>query len=340
MGRRLLRLVAAALIVCWSAAALAQSPRPRIFDRCDVTFNPVVLGPAYDPMSPDDYYHSFTTTANRPGSDPDDNDQARGLNYNAVLLEPANFRLPIELFVLDTEGGATGEVLHNRPGPTIGPDFGDNGEIEARFDLGVHVNLITMAIRIPAGTEIVEPGLLVLQFDVKYLCNHDDERTTHGLDNRGFTITLPVTNSVQASLVGTEPDFGEIGMLSDIDVAGAPPSTTERLQYLRVASTGPYEIDVVSQNGWRMTAGGSPTGNAAERIAYRYELLGQRLSSGRPNFDPVQCEAAGVSGENIELTATLTEGGQGKVPSSNYRDIITITVTPLAIAGRRIQRCD
>jgi hypothetical protein len=40
------------------------------------------------------------------------------------------------------------------------------------------------------------------------------------------------------------------------------------------------------------------------------------------------------------LNATLTQGGLGKVPSPNYRDIITITVTPLAVAGDGAVRCD
>ena len=89
-----------------------------------------------------------------------------------------------------------------------------------------------------------------------------------------------------------------------------------------------------------MTATGAPSGNAAERIAYRYELLDQELDSGRPNFTPVRCEASGVSGENIAMTATLTEGGLGKVPSPGYRDIITVTVTPLAVWVSETVRCD
>lgn len=335
MTQILLRLVAAALIMCWSAAVIAQRPRPRIFDRCEVTFDPVILSQAYNPMSPDDYVQSFTTTAHRAGV----TDETRPMTYNAVLLRSGNYRLPTELYVLDSEGGASGRVLYDRPGPTIGPDIGNHGEIESIFQEGISRNLVTMAIRIPAGTEI-DPGETLHQFDVKYLCNHSDERTTHGIDNRGFTISFPVSTAVQASLVGTEPDFGEIGMLSDIDVAGAPPSTTRRDHYMRVASTGPYEVMVVSQNSWRMTASGAPTGNASERIAYRYELLDQELDSGRPNFTPVICKASGVSGENIRLTATLTEGGQGKLPSSNYRDIITITVTPLAVAVGDPERCD
>jgi len=330
----LLRFALAALIACWPAAVLSQKPGPRIFNRCDVTFDPVVLGQAYNPMSPDDYIASFTTTAHFPGDE-----GAAGMTYNAILLSRASDRLPTEIFVLDSEDGVTGEVLYDRPGPSLGQDVGDRGEIEAIFDRGVHANLVAMAVRMPAGTEI-DPGEHLLQFDVKYLCNHADSRTTHGYNNRGFTIAFPVTSVVQASLVGTEPDFGEIGTLSDIDVAGAPPLTTRRHHYMRVASTGPYEVMVVSQNGWRMTATGAPSSDPTERIRYRYELLGQTLDSGQPNFIPVRCDASGVSGENIRLTATLTEGGQGKLPAPAYRDIITITVTPLAIAVSDTERCD
>jgi len=332
-----MRHLVSALILCWSSAVLAQGPRPRIFDRCEVTFTPVILSQPYNPMSPDDYVQSFTTTANRHFT-AGDNEESRGLIYSAVLLKHGNYRLPTELYVLDA-GGSSGDVLYDRPGPVIGPELGNHGEIEARFDLGQTVNPVVMAIRIPAGTEI-DPGTFQAELDVKYACNHDDERTTRGMNNRGFVIHLPVSTAVQASLVGAEPDFGEIGMLSDIDVAGAPPSTTRRDHYMRVASTGPYEVMVVSQNSWRMTATGAPTGNTAERIAYRYELLGQELDSGRPNFTPVICKASGVSGENIRLTATLTEGGMGKVPSPVYRDIVTITLTPLAANQGDAQRCD
>jgi hypothetical protein len=286
-------------------------------------------------MSPDDYIQTFQTAMHRP-ADVD----TRGMIYSAVLLRHGNFRLPIELYVLDVEGGSsTGRVLYDRPGPPLGPELGNNGEIEARFDLGESTNRAVLAIQIPAGTEI-DPGDVVLEFDVKFLCNHDDQRTERGINNRGFTIAFPVSTAVQASFVGTEPDFGEIGALSDIDVAGAPPSTTRRDHYMRVASTGPYEVMVVSQNGWRMTATGGPTGATSERIAYRYELLDQELDSSRPNFTPVICKASGVSGENIRLTATLTEGGQGKLPSSQYRDIVTITLTPLAADTGDAQRCD
>ena len=107
---------------------------------------------------------------------------------------------------------------------------------------------------------------------------------------------------------------------------------------MRVASTGPYEVMVVSQNGWRMTATGAPTSNAAERITYRYELLGQTLDSGQPNFTPVRCEASGLAARNSADRDADRGGRQASFP--NYRDIITITVTPLAVTVSDTERCN
>jgi len=325
----------AALIACWSTAALAQPSRPRLGDRCDVHFDPVVLSKPYNPMEPDDYLMSFSATVHRASLNVD-------LAYSALLLRHGELRLPIEVYVITDGGsGGGGDVVFERPGPPLEPGVDDAREIDFYFagSLQADVQTAELQLRIPAGTAI-DPGTFQAEFDVKYLCNYADGRSDRGNDNRGFRISFPVNTALQASLVGTEPDFGEIGTLSDTDVAAAGPSVNLRRHYLRVAATGPYEVMVVSQNSWRMTATGAPSGNAAERIAYRYELLDQQLDSGRPNFAPVICEASGVSGENIAMTATLTEGGLGKIPSPGYRDIVTITVTPLAATVGGAVRCD
>ena len=332
MGHSLLRLVAAILMTCWSSSARAQ-----LLDQCNVSFDPVVLSQPYNPLSPDDYIASFTATARRPGLN-------AGAEYGAVLLRPLNYQLPSAfLFVVDDDGAGTGNVLYARPGPNPRQGLNDAGEIDLDFDssLGLIVTrTFTMQLRISAGTAI-DPGSYLAEFDVKYRCDYPNAFfADQGTTNRGFAVRFTVSNAVQASLVGSQPDFGEIGTLSNLDVAGAPPSTTQRRHYMRVASTGPYEVNVVSQNGWRMTASGGPTSNTAERINYRYELLGQTLHSGRPNFTPVRCQSSGLSGENIALTATLTEGGQGKLPSPVYRDIIRITVAPLAMGTIGTRRCE
>jgi hypothetical protein len=333
MSSALLRLAAAALIACWSAAALAQ-PRPRIGDTCSVGFDPVWISQSYDPMSPNDYVVSFTATARR-------SSESFGTNYSALLLRAANYRLFSQVFLIRDDGnGSGGNVVYERPGPSLNPGLNDAGEIDLAFAAsgGLNSRTVEMQLRIPAGTAI-EPGTFEHVFDVRYLCDYLDGRSDRGTVNRGFSIYLSVNGSVQASLVGTEPDFGEIGMLSDTDVAAAGPSVNMRRHYLRVAGTGPYSVDVRSQNNWRMTATGAPTSNAAERIAYRYELLGQEVDSTRPNFTTVRCQASGLAGENIAMTATLTQGGLGKVPSPVYRDIITISIAPLATWVTDTQRC-
>jgi hypothetical protein len=334
MARSLIHLAVAALIACWPAAAVAQPPRLRIGDVCNVSFDPVWISQSYDPMSPNDYVASFTATARRGSNNV-------GTHYSALLLRSGNYRLFTQMFVLSDDGnGGGGNVIYERPGPSLDPGLNDAGEIDLAFaaSSGVTSGRAEMQLRIPAGTAI-EPGVFEHVFDVKYLCDYLDGRSDRGTVNRAFTVYLSVNGSVQASLVGTEPDFGEIGMLSNTDVAAGGPSVNLRRHYLRVAGTAPYSVDVSSQNGWRMTATGAPTGNAAERIAYRYELLGQEVDSIRPNFTPVRCQASGLAGENITMTATLTEGGLGKVPSPVYRDIITITITPLATWVTDTQRC-
>jgi hypothetical protein len=336
MARYRLGLAAVALMACWpvTAQAQAQAQRPRIGDECSVGYDPVWVSQPYDPTSPNDYVASFTATARR-GS------HTLATNYSALLLRHGDYRLLTEVYVLADDGSGAGNVAHERPGPSLEPGLDDSGEIDLAFPSSNSVasRTVEMQLRIPAGTAI-DPGIYEHVFDVKYLCDYQDGRPDRGNVNRGFAIYLSVSSVVQASLVGSEPDFGEIGTLSTLDVAGAPASVTQRRHYMRVASTGPYQVDVTSQNGWRMTAGGAPTGNEGERIRYQYELLGQTLSSARPNFTPVRCAASGVSGENITLTATLTEGGQGKVPSPNYRDVVTITVTPMAVWAPYIERCD
>jgi hypothetical protein len=334
MRSLLFLLAAAVLIACWSAAAPAQPPRTRIGDTCSVAYDPVWISQSYDPMSPNDYVVSFTATARRGG-------QPFGTNYSALLLRAANYRLFTQVFLIRDDGsGSGGNVVYERPGPNLEPGLNDAGEIDLAFSAAdaVTSRTVEMQLRIPAGTAI-EPGTFEHVFDVRYLCDYLDGRSDRGTINRAFSIYLSVNGSVQASLVGTEPDFGEIGMLSDTDVAAAGPSVNLRRHYLRVAGTGPYSVDVSSQNGWRMTATGAPTGNAAERIAYRYELLGQQLDSSRPNFTQVRCQASGLAGENIAMTAILTQGGLGKVPSPNYRDIITISIAPLATWVTDTQRC-
>jgi hypothetical protein len=45
----------------------------------------------------------------------------------------------------------------------------------------------------------------------------------------------------------------------------------------------------------------------------------------------VACNRAGLGGQYLPITVSLKEGGLAKTPSSDYRDTLTVTVTPLAM---------
>lgn len=312
------RLILVLLVLLWPARAFAQ------LQNCTVTFDPVTLARDYNPLDADDFVVSFNATGYRSGL-------AFAGKFSALLMRQSNDSIPYELIVLSDDGSGVGSVLYQPPGPVLRTGLNDSGEIDLDYGIVIFNNSRTfqMQLRIPAGTDL-PAGVVHAVFDVKYLCEFGFLSELRGINLRAFTVNFNVASAVQASLVGQDPNFGEIGNLSDTDVAGAPPSTTQRRHFLRVASTGPYEVRVESQNQWRMTATGAPSNVPAERIRYRYELLGQTLESSRPNFTPVSCRAAGIAGQNIPLTATLTEGGQGKTVSPNYRDIITVTITPMA----------
>src|SRR3546814_5813346 len=76
-------------------------------------------------------------------------------------------------------------------------------------------------------------------------------------------------------------------------------------------------------------AGGSPD-NPQQRINYSASFLGSIASPQSPTTLTALCSRAGLSGENLPLRVRLLEGGSDKVAAPEYKDTLTITVTPLA----------
>jgi hypothetical protein len=106
---------------------------------------------------------------------------------------------------------------------------------------------------------------------------------------------------------------------------------------IRVASSGPYRVELSSQNNFRLTLAGGSLANSSQTMQYALGFLGQRLTSGLP-FAPTTCARAGIGGVNLPVQARLLEGGQRKAPSNSYSDVITITISPLLDgAGGQIQ---
>jgi spore coat protein U-like protein len=185
---------------------------------------------------------------------------------------------------------------------------------------------LPFVVTIPPGLDL-EAGEPIV-FDIVYVCLGSGLNSvfTPTTLSQAVTININVLSALQASYVGPSLDFGEIGA-----VTNAQASSLSVNGAIRVASTGPYSVTMSSANNYRMIYPGGDPANTSQSIRYSVRLLGQTRDSVRPNFNATTCRRAGVAGENLALSATLQEGGQGKAPSPSYRDTVTITVTPLAV---------
>ncbi len=238
--------------------------------------------------------------------------------------------------VLYPEGGTAG-----RPRALNSQDFGLGAAGEVRYQFG---NLLAtdtstplnLRVSVPPGTDLSAGGSIY--FDILYICSGD------GLiapvvfatrESRAVRLDVNTVSALQAYYAGSTLDFGEIGDVTTAQIQANPTQfTTSATNSLRVRSSGPYEVQVRSQNDFRLTFPGGNTANAAETIRYSVRFLGQDIASNAA-FGTRTCARAGVAGAAgvLPIRAKLTEGGAGKTPSPNYADTVTITFTPLVTAS-------
>lgn len=207
----------------------------------------------------------------------------------------------------------------NGPAGTVYYDFGGNAKPDTVP--------FTFAISLPTGLDLGagQP----IKFDIVYIC-----RGTGGLQDvqtptslpQAITLNINVQSALQASYAGPVFNFGEIGVVTDTQ------ATSHIINgAIRVASSGPYAVSIASTNGYRMTYPGGQATTTTQSVGYSVRLLGQTHMRTQPLPNPVACIRAGTGGALLPITATLQEGGVSKTPAPNYRDTITITVTPLAV---------
>ncbi len=202
--------------------------------------------------------------------------------------------------------------------------------LNINFQLPPNLNLI-------AGT--------TLPFDIVYSCNGTGGGgpfTDTGTVSNAIVVNITVLSGLQASYVGTNLDFGEIGNLTTATVTGAPGTyTTPSTNYIRVASSGPYSVAMTSQNNYKLTFSGGNLGNPAQTVLYQALFLGQSPTTASPTFNTVTCVRAGTDAALgiLPIRAKLLEGGVGKTPAGLYNDILTVTVTPLLSGAPSQQTC-
>lgn len=220
------------------------------------------------------------------------------------------------LYAAPTYTGAPTLVANSPPPGSVGVNFMGASQPDMLS--------FPFVVTIPPGVDLSAGD--PIRFDIRYVC-----KGTGGLDNvdtpqiiaNAITLNVNVLSALQASYVGSALDFGEIG---DKDTPTVLATPLIRDGAIRVASSGPYTVAMTSQNNFRLTAPGAST------IDYEAKFLGQTRNNASPSFTTRTCVRAGISGQNLPISATLKEGGQTKIPAPNYADLLTVTVTPLATA--------
>jgi hypothetical protein len=319
---------AAAALLLMSAAAEAQTT-------CGVTANAAAAGSInYDPFASGSGLQQISipfTLTRTTGSGGKKTQQV-----NFVLTKPIGapaYEVTYQgASILYTAGSLNGH-------PTLNSQSA--GEVNFNFGGASQPDTVTLAspivVTVPAGLDL--SAGLPINFDIVYVCDG-----TGGLANVTTPTTQPsavhinvnVLSALQASYVGSAFAFGQVGDKTTTQILADASYTTPSTNHLFVRSSGPYSVAVHSDNGYKLKFAGSAGPN--DELAYKAAFLGQVMSSTSTTFTQVTCQRASLTGENLAIRARLMEGGVGK-STSDYSDTITVTITPLTVAGTTVD-CD
>lgn len=188
---------------------------------------------------------------------------------------------------------------------------------------------VVFDIQLPANLDVA--AAQTLDFDVNYNCSgtgggkpFEDEGTIPN----AVSFPIKVLSGLQASYSGHVLDFGEVGDKTDTEIAAAPLDYTKS-GWVNVRSSGLYTVDMVSQNGYRLTFPGGNLADPTQRLLYTATFAGQSVNNADPTYTTVTCTRAGLDPIQLPLVVELNEGGKTKAPSTQYQDIISITLAPL-----------
>lgn len=189
---------------------------------------------------------------------------------------------------------------------------------------------LTMAFDITLPTSLDVAASSRLAFDLNYRCSGTGggkpfEETGSIPDALSFPIK--VVSGLEASYSGHVLDFGEVGTMTDADISKNQ-SIYIKSGWVNVRSTGPFTLRLASQNGYRLTFPGGDIGKASQTLKYTARLAGAAATSNGPSSTTISCARAGLTIQQIPVSAELNEGGSLKAASSSYSDILSITLSP------------
>jgi spore coat protein U-like protein len=313
------------LVVATSAAGVANydpfNPSALSINAVQITFNRLNGPGGEKPAAIDFYIHSNNPATNGIQLIPTSvvgAGNASGLNQN--IFYGTNVAPPVIPVPL---GGSP------VPG-TMRYEFTGNNAASDVF-------VVTFNITLPPNLSLISSQSL--NFDIEYGCNGTgggppfSERSAAP---DAYTLQIHVRSGLQGSYIGPALNFGEVGDKTDAQAVLIDP--TAGLSKIRVASTGPYTIEMTSQNGYRMTF---PAGNPAtenQNLRYQLTFLGNTRNPSNTAAITKTCMFAGIGappltgGRDHPIGVQLLEGGLDGTPEmpGAYQDILTITLTPLA----------
>jgi hypothetical protein len=329
----------------WGANAAAQTTT------CGITGSASAQAAVYDPFNPTGLVATnvtinLTRVNNSGGGDTRvvnfylRANPSQGATLNGTTITPISVAgsvlyegLGLDIFYDTTE--ASPAVLPKELSPSAGNKF-----LKINFtgnNAASNTAAVTFAVTLPANLNIT--ASTQLSFDAFFGCNVQGG-SGNGNDQQGSfanAVSFPITvlSALRASYVGTALEFGEIGTITNVT---APTINTGNSNYVRVQSSGPYNVTLQSANAFRLKHPSGSLAVPAERVPYTLRFLGvDRNNASHPGLNAVaitqNCLRAGVpasEADELYIRATLEEGGQGKTPSPNYTDQLIVTVTPLA----------
>lgn len=336
-------IAAVAFLAC--AAGLLAPPAEAQVRRCLVTATSAASVATYDPFLPGgisitNVAITFTRSNGPGGAKPQVIDmfiKAQSSAGNGIQL------IPTSVVGAGTAEGLNQNIFYDTPGPTpnITIPLGNSpvpGVLRWNYsgnNEASDVFTINFTVILPANIDLAASANIL--FDIEYGCDGTGGGppfSERSVAPNAYTLSIHVKSALQATYVGAGLDFGEVGDKTTAQVLGAPVtySTPAVGNHVRILSSGPYKVEVTSQNAFRLTFPGGNPASALQSLKYKALFLGQTMSNASPTFAATTCLRAGVPAAQADLLpirATLLEGGDGKQVSPDYKDVITVTVSPL-----------
>lgn len=270
----------------------------------------VTLPTAYDPFGSAGIPNGpFTLTLQRPDTN------TAAVNLFFYTSSSAGY---------DIKSGSNSIVSHQRNSPNLDTSNPPTNSLLVTWLNNATTTTVNLIGVVPPGLDLAA-GSNDLSFDLYYVCSGapNSRISGNGSIPDALDMNFTVRSGLQATYSGVSFDFGRQDISHPI---------TKLSGNVRVASSGPFTVDVAAGSGsaWAMTyPGGSPS-NANQRLYYQLTFLGKTGSHSHSIVSTTTCQRTGIGGQNLPITAQITETAANKDSAPDYSDYISVTVTPLA----------